>query len=260
MSTLDLKNVSKTFHGPQQDIDALLSVTLQVRSNEFIVVVGPSGCGKTTLLRIVAGLDTPSQGEVLLDGRPVTGPGRDRGMVFQNFTSFPWLTVRENIAFGLHLQGSDANHVEAASQKWLGVTGLSGFAKQYPSALSGGMQQRVAIARTLACEPSLVLMDEPFGALDAKTRWEMQEVVRQLARDTGLTVIFVTHDVEEAVYLGDRVVVLSARPGMVRSVIDVSLGRDRPRDVIQTKRFMRVQLEILDLLKDERAMLTGVRQ
>src|SRR5215813_764384 len=254
-----IHNVSRTFMSPQGErIEALKDVNLDVEDafspsgrdvGEFRVLLGPSGCGKSTLLRMIAGLDKPSSGNVLVNGQPVTGPGKDRGMVFQKYTSFPWLTVAENVAYGMKI-----NHVPEAQRKetvdhLLKSVGLSEFADVYPETLSGGMQQRVAIARTLALRPSVILMDEPFGALDAQTRSDMQQLLLQIWDETACTILFVTHDVEEAVYLADRIFIMSSHPGTI--VEDVQVPFDRPRDLglKEKNEFHELQHYVLGRLK-----------
>src|SRR5207249_4380910 len=204
---------------------------------EFRVLLGPSGCGKSTILRCVAGLDHPTSGEVLVNGEPVTGPGRDRGMVFQKYTSFPWLTVADNIGYGLNLNATPAAEQQKIVAQLIQAVGLSGFEKAYPDSLSGGMQQRVAIARTLAVRPEVILMDEPFGALDAQTRSEIQQLLLRIWEETASTILFVTHDVEEAIYLADRLFIVSPRPGTIMEDIPVPFGRPRDPAVKQTKEF-----------------------
>jgi len=216
---------------------------------EFRVLLGPSGCGKSTILRLIAGLDRPDSGEVLFNGKPVQGPGRERGMVFQKYTSFPWLNVSDNIAYGLKINGVPVAERRRIVGELIQATGLAGFEKAYPDTLSGGMQQRVAIARTLALRPGAVLMDEPFGALDAQTRADMQQLLLRIWDETSSTVLFVTHDVEEAVYLADRIFVMSGRPGTI--VEDVPVPFTRPRDVAvkQDNRFHELQAYLLSRLR-----------
>src|SRR5262245_18347239 len=194
---------------------ALEDIDLTLAAGEFVSVLGPSGCGKSTLLRLAAGLESPTSGEVIYDGAPVQGPSRSRGFVFQSYGVFPWLTVRENVAFGLNGSRSGANDPKIA--KWLEFTGLSDFANAYPKTLSGGMRQRLALARTMIVEPELLLLDEPFGALDERTRHGMQQLLLEAIRETGSSVIFVTHDVREAIFLADRLILLSKRPGRILS-------------------------------------------
>ena len=234
-----IQNVSRTFLSPQGErIEALKDINLEVEDafspsgrdiGEFRVLLGPSGCGKSTLLRMIAGLDRPDSGEILVHDQPVQGPGKDRGMVFQKYTSFPWLTVEENVAYGLKINGVAEAERKQTVEHLLKAVGLTEFAGVYPETLSGGMQQRVAIARTLALRPSVILMDEPFGALDAQTRSEMQQLLLQIWDETACTILFVTHDVEEAVYLADRIFIMSSHPGTI--VEDVQVPFDRPRDL-----------------------------
>ena len=210
----DVEDLSRTFVSPQgKDIQALGGIDFKVHRREFITVIGPSGCGKSTLIRIIAGLETASGGRMLLDGEPVSGPGADRGMVFQGYTLFPWLSVKKNVMFGLESTGRGGVKAEREALQWIDMVGLDGFADHYPHQLSGGMKQRVAIARALANKPRILLMDEPFGALDAQTRAEMQDYLLQIWRNVDVTVLFITHDLDEAIYLADRVLVLGRNPG-----------------------------------------------
>jgi NitT/TauT family transport system ATP-binding protein len=238
-SKITIKDVSRTFFSPTgEKIEALKDVNFEVEDafspsgrdiGEFRVLLGPSGCGKSTLLRMIAGLDKPSSGQILVNGQPVTSPGKDRGMVFQKYTSFPWLTVADNVGYGMKINGIPAPQRKETVDRLLKSVGLTEFANVYPETLSGGMQQRVAIARTLALRPSVILMDEPFGALDAQTRSDMQQLLLQIWDETACTILFVTHDVEEAVYLGDRIFIMSSHPGTI--VEDVQVPFDRPRDL-----------------------------
>src|ERR1700760_330730 len=238
-SKITLKDVSRTFYSPSGErIEAIKDVSFEVEDafsaagrdiGEFRVLLGPSGCGKSTLLRMIAGLDKPTSGEVLVNGVPVTSPGKDRGMVFQKYTSFPWLTVAENVAYGMKINGVPEAQRKETTDRLLNSVGLTEFANVYPETLSGGMQQRVAIARTLALRPSVILMDEPFGALDAQTRSDMQELLLRIWGESACTILFVTHDVEEAVYLADRIFIMSSHPGTI--VEDVQVPFDRPRDL-----------------------------
>jgi NitT/TauT family transport system ATP-binding protein len=238
-SKIAIKDVSRIFFSPQGErIEALKDVNLEVEDafsaagrdiGEFRVLLGPSGCGKSTLLRMIAGLDKPTSGQVLVNGEIVTHPGKDRGMVFQKYTSFPWLTVADNIAYGMRINGVPEAQRKETVDRLLQSVGLTEFANVYPETLSGGMQQRVAIARTLALRPSVILMDEPFGALDAQTRSDMQQLLLQIWDETACTILFVTHDVEEAIYLADRIFIMSSHPGTI--VEDVHVPFDRPRDL-----------------------------
>ena len=226
---LDIQRVSKRFQVGGDIIEALSPVDLTIARGAFICLIGASGCGKSTLLRIVAGFETASSGKVLAAGRPVTGPGPDRGMVFQDYALFPWMTVRQNIGFGPRQRGLPRSEVHDIAERYAAMVGLSRFADRYPHQLSGGMKQRVAIARCLANEADVLLMDEPFGALDALTRTKLQEELLEIWQRTRTTIIFVTHSVEEAVLLADRVVVMSASPGRIDS--DNTIALARPRDV-----------------------------
>ena len=227
---LAVENVSRIFPGVHggAPVTALQPTNLSVPENDFITLLGPSGCGKSTLLRIVAGLDRPTTGRVLLDGRPVDGPGPERGMVFQSYTLFPWLTVSENIAYGLTERGVPAGKTREIVDHYLGRMGLAAFAKHWPKQLSGGMQQRVAIARALANDPAMLLLDEPVGALDNQTRALMQELLLGIWERDRKTVLFVTHDIEEAIFLASRVLVMTARPGRIKAEVPVNLSH--PRD------------------------------
>jgi ABC-type nitrate/sulfonate/bicarbonate transport system ATPase subunit len=229
MSQLVIEQVTKTFpgvHGGTPTL-ALQPVSLEVADNDFITILGPSGCGKSTLLRIVAGLDVPTGGRVLLDGAPVAGPGRDRGMVFQSYTLFPWLTVEENIRFGLREQGMPIGRQRDVASHYVERVGLAGFERHYPKMLSGGMQQRTAIARALANDPKILLLDEPFGALDHQTRGLMQELLLGIWEAERKTVLFVTHDIEEAIFMANRVIVMTARPGRIKQEVAVTLPHPR---------------------------------
>ncbi len=225
-----IEGVSRVFPGVRggPPTVALQPTTLAVEENDFIAILGPSGCGKSTLLRIVAGLDQPTGGRVLLDGRPVSRPGPDRGMVFQSYTLFPWLTVRENICFGLREKGVSPARQREIADRFIARVGLRGFEDHYPKMLSGGMQQRTALARALANDPAILLLDEPFGALDHQTRALMQELLLGIWESDRTTVLFVTHDIEEAIFMANRVVVMTARPGRVKG--EVAVGLAHPRD------------------------------
>jgi NitT/TauT family transport system ATP-binding protein len=234
-----------------RDVRALEDISLAVRDREFAVIVGPSGCGKSSLLRMVAGLQHPTSGEIRLDDVRLTAPGRDRGMVFQSYTLFPWLTVRKNIAFGPSLAGLPEERRTAIVAKFIRLVGLSGFEEAYPKQLSGGMMQRVALARALANDPKLLLMDEPFGALDSQTRSLMQELLLSVWEVSHKTVLFVTHDVEEAVLLGDRVFVMTAQPGRIKAEIAIDLPRPRDVEEFTTERFIDYKRQIHALIRSE---------
>lgn len=230
MNLLSIQGVSRTFTSHKgTSTQALLPVDFEVRENDFVTILGPSGCGKSTMLRIAAGLDFPTTGQVLLDGRAVDGPGADRGMVFQSYTLFPWLTVAQNIRFGLREKGVSEALQKERSDYFIAKVGLRGFENHFPKQLSGGMQQRTAIARALANDPKILLMDEPFGALDEMTRERLQTELLRICAETGAAVVFVTHSIPEAVYLSDRVVVMSPRPGRVEAIVPMLLGSTSAR-------------------------------
>jgi ABC-type nitrate/sulfonate/bicarbonate transport system ATPase subunit len=231
------------------DVEALAGISFSVRPRELAVIVGTSGCGKSTLLRIAAGLVTPTAGRVVVDGREVVGPGADRGMVPQAYTPFHWLTVQGNVEFGPRLRGVPAPGRQAVANRYLDMVGLTGFARAYPKELSGGMLQRVALARALANDPEILLMDEPFGALDAQTRSEMQEMLLKVTAAAGQTVLFVTHDIDEAIYLGDRVFVMTSRPGRLRETVEVGVPRPRPFEFTATAGFAALKRRVLDLVR-----------
>ncbi len=226
---IEIRGVSKTYASERGPVLALQGTDLTVNEGEFVSIVGPSGCGKSTLLYVVGGF-LAADGEVVIDGSPITGPGTDRGVVFQEYALFPWLTVRDNIGYGLERQRVTASERDKIVSRLVGVIGLSGFENRYPRELSGGMKQRVAIARTLACDPAILLLDEPFGALDAQTREIMQDELLRIWLETRKTVLLVTHDVTEAVYLSNRICVMSARPGQIIEEFTVALDRSRPRE------------------------------
>lgn len=246
---LELKNVSKIYINNHQQVEAIKNLNLSVKEREFIALVGPSGCGKTTLLKVIAGLIPATSGEVVLDGKKILSPGKDRGLVFQQFTLFPWLTVKENISFGLELQKLDSKKKTEIINHYLNVTGLKDFAEFYPKNLSGGMQQRVAIARTLANSPKILLMDEPFGSLDSQTRSQMQEFLTKLWEAERQTILFVTHDVGEAAFLADTVYVLSKRPMEIKNAFSVPFARPRTHTLKHTKEFFEFENKIAQELE-----------
>ena len=241
-----------TQHGPMRVLD---DVSFDIRHGEFVSIIGPSGCGKTTLMNIVGGFVQPTSGRVLLDGKPVQGPGPDRGVIFQEYGVFPWLTVRQNIAFGLKLASNRALAAdrEEIVARYMKLMGLSDFANHFPKHLSGGMRQRLAIARAYAVRPEFLLMDEPFGALDAQTRSAMQDLLLQVLQSEGKTVMLITHSVEEAIYLSSRIVVVTARPAKIRTVIDVPFGYPRAENVHEDPRFGELRAHIRDLVMQEYA-------
>jgi len=227
---LEVRGLGRTFESEAGTVTALHEIAFQAHRRELLCLIGPSGCGKSTLVRVLAGLDEPTSGAVLLDGAAVRGPGPDRGMVFQGYTLFPWRSVLENVMFGLEVAGKSKSSAADEAMEWIEIVGLRGFANAYPHQLSGGMKQRVAIARALANRPRILLMDEPFAALDAQTRAQMQSYLLALWKQIDITIVFVTHDLDEAVYLADRIVVLGTNPGHVREVVEVPLPRPRTRD------------------------------
>src|SRR5262249_643616 len=233
------------------EVIAVDALSLAVADREFVGIVGPSGCGKSTLLRVVAGLIEPSSGEVLLNGRRIEGPGADRGMVFQSYTLFPWLTVQGNVEFGSRLKAMAAAERARVAHEYIEMVGLGGFEHHYPKELSGGMMQRVAIARALANDPDVLLMDEPFGALDAQTRIIMQELLVGLWQRTPKTIIFVTHDIDEAIFLSQPVYIITARPGRIKQTLDVDLPHPRSLDVITSPAFTDMKRAVLDSIKEE---------
>ncbi len=245
---LTVSHLDKNFESPGKTTVALKDINFSTHRREFLCVVGPSGCGKSTLVRILAGLEEHSAGEVLLHGEPVTGPGSDRGMVFQGYTLFPWLTVKKNVMFGLEVNGHGQLESERESMQWLQLIGLEKFADAYPHQLSGGMKQRVAIVRALANQPRILLMDEPFGALDAQTRCRMQAHLLEIWRKIDITIVFITHDLDEAIFLADRILVLSAHPGEVQELIEVPVPR--PRSVAQcvTLEFLATKARLEELI------------
>ncbi len=265
MSAISFRSVCKVFGSGRRRIVALDNVCLEVADGEFLTLVGASGCGKSTLLRTLAGLETHTCGNVEAGGRPVVAPGADRAMVFQDYSLYPWLTVIENIKFprqlAIHTRDRTSADVEAASGRadaLLQLMGLSQAAHAYPSQLSGGMQQRVAIARALMTRPRVLLMDEPFGALDAQTREVMHDLILHVCRIEGCTVVFVTHDVDEAIYLGRRVVLMAPRPGRIDSVYEVPLPRQRALTMKHSPEFLALRFRILERIRDTSGMRTDL--
>ena len=246
---LQVRDLGKRFRSPQGEVDALRGINFNVHRREFICVIGPSGCGKSTLARILAGLDHHTSGEALLDGKPIDGPGQDRGMVFQGYSLFPWLTVKKNVMFGPLMNGR--GDAESDALLWLELVGLEKFADAYPHQLSGGMRQRVAIARALVNQPRILLMDEPFGALDAQTRAKMQSHLIDIWRNVDVTVLFITHDLDEAIYLADRILVLKAHPGEVQEIIEVPVPRPRSPSQFNSPEFRATKARLAELIHPE---------
>ena len=249
---LRLDNVTKQFQirGQKTTFTAIEGITIDLAAGEFLVLVGPSGCGKSTLLDLLGGLSSPTTGEILLDGVPVTGPGLDRGIVFQQYALLPWRTARKNIEFGLEAKGLRAAERRERAEHYLELVGLQAFADRYPHELSGGMKQRVAIARSLAFDPEVLLMDEPFAALDAQTRESLQDELLRIWEATGKTILFITHGIDEAIYLGQRVAVLTSRPGRIKKVVDVAIDRSA-QDVRSDAGFRALRHHVWSLLHDE---------
>ncbi|HEY1542594.1 MAG TPA: ABC transporter ATP-binding protein [Xanthobacteraceae bacterium] len=259
MAQIVVDGVRHMYRPPRgKPVLALEDVSLEVREREFLALLGPSGCGKSTLLYLMGGFLPVEGGSIAVDGRPVTAPGPDRGIVFQHFALFPWKTVRGNILYGLERQGMPREVRQQRAQHFIDLVGLTGFEDSFPSHLSGGMKQRTAIARTLAFDPKILLMDEPFGALDAQTRHLMQTELLGIWQRTPKTVIFVTHDVQEAVYLADRVAVMSARPGRIKTIVDIKLDKSDP-NVFKAKAFVDKVDEVWGLVKEEAIKAQGVR-
>lgn len=255
---LSVKDLCKSFYTPDgKRVEAVKDVHFEIEDlfengkdiGEFRVFLGPSGCGKSTVLRMIGGLETPDKGTILLEGKPVGGPGKDRGMVFQKYASFDWLTIQENVEYGMKINGVDEKSRREIASKLIKDVGLQGFEKNYPQTLSGGMQQRVAIARTLAISPKIILMDEPFGALDAQTRGEMQQLLTEIWEKNASTILFVTHDVEEAVFLADRIFIMSSRPGTILEEQAISFKRPREMSLKEDEAFHDVQNMILNKLR-----------
>ena len=259
MSNIVFDRVARHFHRDGKDIPAVDDVSFEVKAREFVAIVGPSGCGKTTCLRMAAGLEFPTSGSVTVGGRPVVSPGPDRSVVFQQFALFPWKTVTDNIDFGLRATGVPVHERRSRVARYIDLMGLQGYESAFPHQLSGGMQQRVAIARSYALDPGVLLMDEPFGSLDAQTRVVMQEELVKLSRASPRTVLFITHSVEEAVYLADRVVVMTRRPGRIGEIIDVARVREAERwnrherieDVMDEASFVHLRTQVWRLLRDQ---------
>lgn len=236
-----IDQIRKTFDSRSGEVIALNGIDMDIYENEFVTVVGPSGCGKSTLLNIIAGLEKPTSGVVLCDGKEITGTGTERGVVFQQYALFPWLTVKGNVEFGLKLQGIKGSAADEVARKYIKLVDLEDFVNHYPKELSGGMKQRVAIARAYAANPSVLLMDEPFGALDAQTRTQLQEELLHTWESEQKTCFFITHDVEEAILLGGKVVIMSARPGRIKEVVDINIPYPRNQETRMTEEFLKMK-------------------
>jgi ABC-type nitrate/sulfonate/bicarbonate transport system ATPase subunit len=252
LSKLRIEGVTVRFTGRKgRSVTALEDITLAIPDRELSVIVGPSGCGKSTLLRLIAGLEPTTAGAITLDGRPIAGPSAARGMVFQSYTLFPWLTVRRNVEFGLELRGMVAAERAQIARRLIREVGLDGFEEAYPDQLSGGMKQRTALARALANDLEVLLMDEPFGALDSQTRALMQEMLLGIWEQSHKTVLFVTHDIDEALFLGDVVYVMTARPGRIKREVVVDIARPRGPEVLTAPRFVELKRAVLGLIREE---------
>ena len=248
---LVITDVKKIFHSKAGDVEALSNINLHVRTKEFISLLGTSGCGKSTLLRIIGGLEQQSSGSVKFKQQELVGPSVDRGMVFQQYTLFPWLTIKENIKFGLKQKKLSKAEQEEIAEYYIEIIGLRGFENLYPESLSGGMKQRVAIARALANDPEILLLDEPFGALDMQTRTVMQELLLDVWQKSPKTIIMVTHDIDEAILLADRVVVMTARPAKIKEIVDIDIERPRTYHTRTSKEFVQYKERISDMIREE---------
>ena len=249
---LKVDSLKKKFQDRKGEIVALGNISFSVHQREFICVIGPSGCGKSTLIRIIAGLEKQTSGSILLDSKPIDSPSSDRGMVFQNYTLFPWLTIKKNIMFGLIMSKTDRQEANTKAMDWLELVGLSEFSDLYPHQLSGGMKQRVAIARALATRPRILLMDEPFGALDAQTRAQMQSYLLQIWESIDITIIFITHDLEEAIYLADRIFVLGSSSNQLQEIVEIPVSRPRKPDQFLSTEFLATKKHLEDLINPEK--------
>jgi NitT/TauT family transport system ATP-binding protein len=257
MGEIAINGVGVTFTARGELVEAVSTVDMHVKPGEFVSIIGPSGCGKSTLLNIVAGFVKPTSGTVLLDGASIKGPGSDRGVVFQQYSLFPWLTVRKNVEFGLKMKGIASAQRETQARTLLGLAGLLAFENHYPDQLSGGMKQRVGIVRALATSPQVLLMDEPFGALDAQTRTVMQEILTNMWQQFLISVLFVTHDIEESIFLSDRIYVMTARPGRIKAEIVVPLPRPRTPEMIYTPEFIGLVQQLKALIREESLAAMG---
>lgn len=254
---LELRALDIVFGRNGDAVHAVKDFSLEISPGEFVTVIGPSGCGKSTMLNAAAGFLRPSTGEILLDGQPIRGPGADRGMVFQQYSLFPWKTVRENVEFGMKMKGLDRLQRERTSRTLLGLAGLLAFENHYPEQLSGGMKQRVGIVRALATGPKVLLMDEPFGALDAQTRVIMQQILTNMMQQLRISVLFITHDLDEAIFLSDRVGVMSSRPGTLKCMLPVPLPRPRQPEMASSATYLALKAEIVGMIRDESLKAMG---
>jgi NitT/TauT family transport system ATP-binding protein len=254
---IEVRDLGVVFGTSDNEVEAVQGVSLNVQPGEFVSLIGPSGCGKSTLLSVVAGFVRPSSGEAMLDGVPITKPGSERGVVFQQYSLFPWLTVRKNVEFGLKMAGVDQSKRETTARTLLGLAGLLAFENHYPDQLSGGMKQRIGIVRALATSPQVLLMDEPFGALDTQTRAVMQEILTNMWQRFRISVLFITHDIEEAVFLSDRIYVMTARPGRIKAEIEVRLPRPRTSAMTEMPEFLQLVHRLKSLIREESLAAMG---
>ncbi len=254
---IDIRDLGVVFNAGGNTVEAVSSVSMDVKPGEFVSLIGPSGCGKSTLLNIVAGFVRATSGSALLDGEPIRGPGSDRGVVFQQYSLFPWLSVRKNVEFGLKMKGTPAAQRETQARTLLGLAGLLAFENHYPDQLSGGMKQRVGIVRALATSPQVLLMDEPFGALDAQTRVVMQEILTNMWQQFRISVLFVTHDIDESIFLSDKIYVMTARPGRIKAEIRVPLPRPRTPEMTYTPEFIGLVQQLKALIREESLAAMG---
>jgi NitT/TauT family transport system ATP-binding protein len=254
---IEIEHLGISFGASAGQVEALRDVSMSVQPGEFVSIIGPSGCGKSTLLNAVAGFIKPSCGSVSVDGKQVQGPGADRGVVFQQYSLFPWRTVRGNVEFGLKMKGMARGERERAARTLLGLAGLLAFENHYPDQLSGGMKQRVGIVRALAPSPQVLLMDEPFGALDAQTRTVMQQILTNMWQRLRISVVFITHDIDEAIFLSDRIYVMTARPGVLKACIDVPLDRPRLTDMVTSRAFLELRVRLIELIREESLKAMG---
>jgi sulfonate transport system ATP-binding protein len=254
---VEVKNFSLSYETMDGSVAAVADTRIHVNPGEFVSIVGPSGCGKSTLLNAVAGFLEPTTGTVTVDGKPVKGPSAERGMVFQQYSLFPWKTVRENVEFGLKMRGMERSRRERAARTLLGIAGLEAFEKHYPDRLSGGMKQRVGIVRALATGPKVLLLDEPFGALDAQTRVIMQQILTNMWQRLKISVLFVTHDIDEAIFLSDRVYCMTARPGSIKAEIPIPLERPRQQSMMMSSEFLALRRGLMSLIREESLKAMG---
>ena len=254
---IDIENLGIRFGRGSNAIDAVSEVSMHVAPGEFVSLIGPSGCGKSTLLNVVAGFVKPTQGSAALDGKPIDKPGADRGMVFQQYSLFPWKTVRANVEFGLKMQGVAGPKRETTARTLLGLAGLLSFENHYPDQLSGGMKQRVGIVRALATSPQVLLMDEPFGALDSQTRTVMQQILTNIWQRFRISVLFITHDIDESIFLSDRVYVMTARPGRIKAEIPILLPRPRVPEMMAAAEFLQLKSTLRNLIREESLKAMG---